>query len=87
MFGRRLDEAQLDLDHVERSGLKGAFDERVVKVNLKVELSLVEPSAKHAATPGTQVARYLLKHVGEELHAILQDHLRKGMGQRGAFSS
>ena len=38
---------------------------------VKVELSLVEPSPKHAATPGTQVARYLLKHVGEELHAIL----------------
>lgn len=42
MFGRRLDEAELNLDHVERSGLKGAFDERVVKVN-HADLARIEP--------------------------------------------
>ena len=42
MFGRRLDEVQLDLDHVERSGLEGAFDKRVVKVN-HTDLARIEP--------------------------------------------
>lgn len=55
------------------------FDDTLVSCSLqrgslnveKVELSVAELPKKVADSPGAQVARYLLKHVSEELHAIL----------------
>lgn len=67
---QRFDPRQIRMVHFDDTFVECSLQPGSLDV-VKVELSLVEASAKHAATPGTQVARYLLKHVGEELHAIL----------------